>query len=391
MTTLPADERTALAESVRTACERLAPEERVRSVAFDREGRDKGFDRELWHTLCRQVGVAAVGVPERLGGAGYGARAQAVIAHELGRVLAPVPFLPSAVMATEILVAATAPADVLNGLIDGERTAAVVVEIQHGRWDFASTAVTAQRKGDGWSLRGSVHHVLNGSAADDLVVIAIVDSEPAIFVTDCEQPGVGAVAERVLDGTRPMATITLTDVSAERLAPDLPVDHIVDRSLHHTLAVLSAEQVGAGERVLDMATNYARTRKQFDRLIGSFQAVKHRCADMLVDLEMARSASMAALQSVDDDDGEATWRVSMAKAVCSETLRDTSHANLQIHGGIGFTWEHAAGLYVRRARTDEVLFGLPGEHWERLASDAGVFRDPEVHGNSAKTPRSVAS
>jgi alkylation response protein AidB-like acyl-CoA dehydrogenase len=139
------------------------------------------------------------------------------------------------------------------------------------------------------------------------------------------------------------------------------------------LAVLSAEQVGAAERVLEIATDYARTREQFGRRIGSFQAVKHRCADMLIDLELARSASLAALQSIDDGDGESGWRVSMAKAVCSEALRAMSHANLQIHGGIGFTWEHAAGLYVKRARTDEVLFGVPAEHWDRLAGEAKLL------------------
>jgi len=143
------------------------------------------------------------------------------------------------------------------------------------------------------------------------------------------------------------------------------------------LAVLSAEQVGACERVLEIATDYARTREQFGRQIGSFQAIKHKCADMLVDLEWARSASQAALEALDDSNaaaaGEADWRASMAKAVCSEALRNAAKANVQIHGGIGFTWEDSAHLYFRRARTDEVVFGTPAQHWDRLSALAKVL------------------
>ena len=194
-----------------------------------------------------------------------------------------------------------------------------------------------------------------------------------MFLLDAATPGTTVESERVLDGTRPMATITFTHASATRLTVAGPVDDIIERGVHRALAVLSAEQVGACERVLEIATEYARTREQFGRPIGSFQAIKHRCADMLVDLEWARSASQAALQSVDDDDGETGWRASMAKAVCSEALRDVSHANLQIHGGIGFTWEDSAHLYLKRARTDEVIFGGPALHWDRLAAEAKLL------------------
>jgi alkylation response protein AidB-like acyl-CoA dehydrogenase len=204
------------------------------------------------------------------------------------------------------------------------------------------------------------------------VIAAAEDGEPAAFLLDPETEGVTVEAERVLDGTRPMATITLRAASAVRLSGDGPVDDVVSRNVDTALAVLSAEQVGACERVLELATGYARTREQFGRPIGSFQAIKHKCADMLVDLEWARSASQAALEAFDTDDvttaGEAEWRASMAKAVCSESLRNAAHANVQIHGGIGFTWEDSAHLYFRRARTDEVLLGSPAQHWARLST-----------------------
>jgi alkylation response protein AidB-like acyl-CoA dehydrogenase len=379
MTRLSADERHELAQSVRSACDRFATEERVRAVAYDDGGTQKGFDTELWKVLCTQVGVAAIALPERLGGAGYGASALGVVAHELGRALAPVPFVASTVLATGLLLDAAGghpdgAENRLCGLLDGQRIAAAALTGDGGLWHRTAVTLAASRVDDCWRIDGVVRHVLNGTAADDLLVIATADGEPAVFLLDPAAEGVAVDAERVLDGTRPMATIACTGAPAVRLSGEGPVDDLIERNVDLALAVLSAEQVGACERVLEIATDYARTREQFGRPIGSFQAVKHRCADMLVDLEWARSASQAALQAADDDtdrtSGEPGWLASMAKAVCSEALRNAAHANVQIHGGIGFTWEDSAHLYLRRARTDEVLFGGPGQHWDRLAAQA---------------------
>jgi alkylation response protein AidB-like acyl-CoA dehydrogenase len=376
MTVLSAAERDELARSVRAACEKFAPEERVRAVAYEHDtGAQAGFDSELWNVLCNQVGVAAIAVPENLGGAGYGASALGVVAHELGRALAPVPFVASTVLATGLMLdlqLQNPDTDQrLSGLLEGARTAAAAITGDGGLWRRAAVTLTATPDSDSWTIDGVVRHVLNGAAADDLVVVATTAGKPAVFLLDPTADGVVVEAERVLDGTRPMATITFTGAPAIRLSGDGPVDDVISRNVDLALAVLSAEQVGACERVLEIATEYARTREQFDRPIGSFQAIKHKCADMLVALEWARSASAAALESVDDDAGEmageSDWRASMAKAVCSEALRDAAHANVQIHGGIGFTWEDSAHLYLRRARTDEVLFGGPGQHWDRLA------------------------
>jgi alkylation response protein AidB-like acyl-CoA dehydrogenase len=376
MTVLSADERDELAHSVRAACEKFASEERVRAVAYDHDGAQGGFDGELWNVLCNQVGVAAIAVPEHLGGAGYGAFALGVVAHELGRVLAPVPFVASTVLASGLLLDLQGQdpdaEKRLSGLLEGRRTAAAAVTGDGGLWRRTAVTLAAAPGPDSWTVDGVIRHVLNGAAADDLVVVATTAGEPAVFLMDPSSDGVAVEAERVLDGTRPMATITFTGAPAIRLSRNGPVDDIIERNVDLALAVLSAEQVGACERLLEIACEYARTREQFNRPIGSFQAIKHRCADMLVGLEWARSASAAALESVDGDAGEmageSDWRASMAKAVCSEALRDAAHANVQIHGGIGFTWEDSAHLYLRRARTDEVLFGGPGQHWDRLAA-----------------------
>jgi alkylation response protein AidB-like acyl-CoA dehydrogenase len=376
VTVLSIDERDELAHSVRAACEKFASEERVRAVAYDHpDDPRRGFDSDLWRVLCNQVGVAAIAVPENLGGAGYGASALGVVAHELGRVLAPVPFVASTVLATGLLIDLQGQdpdsEQRFNGLVDGRRTAAAALTGDGGLWRRSAVTLTATGDDDSWTIDGVVRHVLNGATAEDLVVVATTAGELALFLVNPTADGVLVETERVLDGTRPMATLTFTSAPALRLSSDGPVDDIIERNVDLALAVLSAEQVGACERVLEIATEYARTREQFDRPIGSFQAVKHKCADMLVDLEWARSASAAALQSVDGDAGdtagESDWRASMAKAVCSEALRASAHANVQIHGGIGFTWEDSAHLYLRRARTDEVLFGGPGQHWDRLA------------------------
>lgn len=380
MTELADDERQELAQSVRAACERMASEDRVRAIAYGENSADEdggsGFDTALWDALCNQVGVAAIALPEKLGGAGYGASALGVVAHELGRALAPVPFVSSAVLATGLLLelAAHAPDSDkrLVGLAEGRRIAAAALTGDGGLWRRNAVTLTATRSGEQWCVDGVARHVLGGSIADDLVVIANAeDGEPAVFVVDSADDGVATEPEQVLDRTRPLATVTLSAARAVRLSGAGPIDELIQRNLNVALAVLAAEQVGTCERVLEIATDYARTREQFGRPVGSFQAIKHKCADMLVDLEWARSASQAALQALDGTDsdaGEADWRASMAKAVCSEALRNAVHANVQIHGGIGFTWEDSAHLYLRRARTDEVLFGTPGQHWDRLAT-----------------------
>lgn len=382
MMVLTDDERRELAQSVRSVCERLAPEERVRAVAYGEEsGGRTGFDNTLWDVLCNQVGIAAIALPEHLGGAGYGASALGVVAHELGRALAPVPFVGSTVLATGLLVdLIDGDPDAqkrLAGLAEGRRTAAAALTGDGGFWRPSAVTLKAARSVQDWTIDGTVRHVLGGSQADDLVVVAITDDGAlGVFLIDPTADGVLTEAERVLDGTRPMAAITLTSVPAVRLSGDGPIDHVVERNVEMALAVLSAEQVGACERVLEIATAYARTREQFGRPIGSFQAIKHKCADMLVDLESARSASQAALQALDGSDvtvaSESDWRTSMAKAVCSEALVDAVSANIQIHGGIGFTWEDPAHLYLRRARTDEVVLGSPGQHWDRLATLTGL-------------------
>ncbi|MCV7101379.1 acyl-CoA dehydrogenase family protein [Mycobacterium palustre] len=370
MATLARDEALELARSVRAACTHLATDNEVRSVAFREDGR--AFHTELWHVLCQQVGVSAIAIPEIYGGAGYGASALGVVAAELGRALAPVPFLASAVLATGLLTDFGCGSDILEPLATGERSAAAVITSDGGAWDRSRVTLTARRRGDQWTVNGQARHVLHGETADTFVVIALVDNEPIALLVDAADPGVRIDAEPVLDGTRPMATVVFSGSSGVPLLGSEPTEAIVARNVDRTIAVLSAEQVGSCEKLLEFTTEYARTRVQFGRPIGSFQAVKHMCANMLVSLEWARSASQAALDAADVGGGapndELPWRASMAKAICSEALRDAAHTSTQIHGAVGFSWEGPVNLHLRRARTDEVIFGGLAEHWDRLAA-----------------------
>ncbi|CAA0089354.1 Acyl-CoA dehydrogenase FadE27 [Mycolicibacterium vanbaalenii] len=383
LNTLGREEAADLASATRAVCQRLMPEHRVREVAYGRTGSAlQGFDTELWEVLCTQIGVGTIAVPEHLGGAGFGVGALGVVGHELGRTLAPVPFLASVVLATGLVldcIGSDPPPDAqrLAALATGERTAAAVLSRDGGARRPGENSVSAApgRRGD-YVLSGSARHVLHGTAADDLVVAATEGNNTAVFWLDADSDGLTREAEPVLDATRPMSTIRFDGVRAVPLNTSKPVEQLINNRIRKAMAVLSAEQAGANERVLELAVDYAATRRQFGRHIGSFQAVKHRCADMLVDLEWSRSASQAALQAADDQPtgsvAELGWRSSMAKAVCSESLRAASHANLQIHGGIGFTWEGSAHLYLKRARTDEVIFGSPAVHWDRFAAEAGL-------------------
>lgn len=368
MTALSVEERQELAQSIRAACERLSPEERVRAVAYDGDSQHRGFDTELWKVLCQQVGVTAIALPERFGGAGYGASAMGVVAHEFGRALAPVPFVAT-VLATNLLLAADA-GDRLAGLVDGERTVAVALTGDGGLWRREDVTVSAENGATGWTLNGVVRHVLHGASADDLVVAAVAGGELALFTLDAA--GAAVAEEEVLDGTRPMATLTFNSTPATLLARGGAVEEAIADSVDLALAVLSAEQVGACERVLEIATDYARTREQFNRPIGSFQAIKHKCADMLLEVESAKSAAYYAGWCAAELNDELPSVASLAKAYCSEAYFHCAAENIQIHGGIGFTWEHPAHLYFKRAKSSELLFGDPAYHRELLAQRIGL-------------------
>ncbi|MEI5522188.1 acyl-CoA dehydrogenase family protein [Streptomyces brasiliscabiei] len=340
----------------------------------------RGFDRALWGRLAGEIGVHGLALPEEYGGAGGSFADLAVALEETGRVLCPAPLLPTVVLAAHTLLASgdrAACGRWLPGIATGARTATVA--------GFAHPArITAERGPDGWLLRGDADFVLDGEGADAVLVAARTPDGPRLFVCEPGAGGLDRTARRVLDPTRRQALLRFRGAPAEPVGEAGQAPGIVDTVLDAGRTALAAEQVGGCAHALDATVGYVSHRTQFGRAIGSFQAVKHRLADLLVEVEAARSAAgYAAVCRADPgageegQAGEARVAASAAAVVCATAYRRATAEYVQLHGGIGFTWEHPAHLHVRRARADEALFGTADDHRVRLAGLLGLTGPPE--------------
>jgi len=348
-----------LRETVRAVCASAGGPAAVRRLADD----GPGIDRRSWHVLSEQVGLAGLGLPEQAGGLG-GLLEVAAVAEELGRALLPVPFLSSVVLSGQVLAAAGASA-ALERVAAGE-VAALAALSPDAVWDPGAVAVTTDPAGAGWTVSGVPAPVLDGAAASLLVVAAATADGPDLFLVEAAAADV--VRLPTLDLSRGQALVTLRDAPAERLTVGGSADAALRPALDVAAVALAAEQLGGASACLDLTVAYVKQRSQFGRPVGSFQAVKHTCADLLVLVETARSAVVRAVSAEDGDLPEAA---SVAQAWCSDAFRTVSAETVQLHGGIGFTWEHDAHLYFRRARADAVLLGSAAYHRERIAAVLG--------------------
>jgi len=328
---------------------------------------ESGLDEQAWQDLAQQLGLQGVSVPEEYGGAGMGMVELGIAAEELGGALACVPFFSTAVLATQALLLSADDKSKqrwLGPIVDGTCIATVAVTEGNGDWDLASIAVTATDSG-GWRLSGRKTYVIDGHRADLILVAARTGDGIGLFAVERDAVGLSAQAQATMDQTRRFATIELQDVPAEPV--ELDAAALLSRLEDIALTVLAAEQIGGAQRCLDMAVDYAKTRLQFGRPIGSFQAIKHKCADILMLIESARAASGYALWCAQEDPGSLPLAASMAKATASEAYFRAAADNIQIHGGIGFTWEHPAHLYFKRAKSSELWLGDPVLQRERIA------------------------
>ncbi|MEV6911492.1 acyl-CoA dehydrogenase family protein [Amycolatopsis sp. NPDC051071] len=303
----------------------------------------KLLDREAdpWPELCEQIGVAALAVPERFGGLGAGTTELQVVAEELGRVLADVPFLGSAVLAVHALLATgneEACERLLPRLAEGV-VGAVAWTSAEGRWDTPACRASQS------TVEGEAHYVLHGDEAEILLVLA---GTSLYEVSDAQR-----VRTPAMDETRRLARLTFDGTPARLIGS---VDLTTLRDL--ACAVLAAEQAGAAARAFELTVEYSKQRHQFGRPIGGFQALKHRMADLHVLVETARSAAYAAPES--------SRMAAVAKVHCSEALATVAGEMIQLHGGIAITWEHPAHRYFKRAHGAAHLFGAPGEHLRRV-------------------------
>ncbi|OLF19446.1 acyl-CoA dehydrogenase family protein [Actinophytocola xanthii] len=316
---------------------------------------EQPHDLELWRTLAGEVGVSALHVPEELGGQGASAREVAVVLEELGRSVAPVPFLGSAVLATTALlgVEPTGPArELLDALGTGGSVAALAISLATMPGSPFPSGVEAT--GDG--LRGAVRAVADAAAADVLVVPAVGPDGPALHVVPVAQAGVVVTPAVSLDLTRPIADISFDGATSTPLPG--AAESALDSALWTATALLASEQVGLAEWCLTTTVAYLKDRHQFGRPVGSFQALKHRLADLFGELALARASARHAADSVGGEDA----RVSalLANSLCSEVAVHAAEECVQLHGGIGMTWEHPAHLYLKRAKADQIALGTPG-------------------------------
>jgi len=326
---------------------------------------DEPYDPDLWRSLAADLGVAGLAVPESTGGHGASWRETAVVAEELGRCVAATPFLGSTVLATA-LASATGAEDLVRQLALATVTAALVMPLSTPPGSAFPATV---RHSDG-RLSGSVRNVADARGADLLLVPAMADDEPALFVV------AGAAASRdavvSLDLTRPLCDVTLEHTAGELIASGPQAVAAFDAALVTGAALLGAEQLGLAQRCLEMTIEHLLTRYQFGRQIGSYQALKHRMADVWAGVTQARAVSRYAVTCVAEGDPDAAVAASLAQAYCSPIAVKAAEECVQLHGGIGFTWEHPAHLYLKRAKADAIALGTASRHRTRLGELVGL-------------------
>ena len=365
------EEQQELARVVRRFLQGASSEEEVRRLMET----EAGYDPSVWERMATQLGLQSLAVPEEYGGAGFGPAEVAIVMEEMGAVLLCAPYLASAVMATQLLLATgddDACREHLPGLADGSTIATVALLESSRSWDESGVQLAATQTADGWTLTGEKLHVLDGTVSDLFLVVARTAAGVSLFAVPAQAAGVTVRSVNTLDQTRKQTELHLDGTPGRLVGAEGAAWPAVRTMLHHAGIALAAEQVGGAQRVLDMAVGYAKQRIQFGRPIGSFQAIKHKCANLLLEVVSARSAAEYAAWAAGSGSDDVPVAASLAQAYCSAAYMHAAAENIQIHGGIGFTWEHPAHLYLKRAKTDELLFGDPVHHRALLADLVGV-------------------
>jgi alkylation response protein AidB-like acyl-CoA dehydrogenase len=362
---VPTSEVDDLRSVVRDYLTASSPSETVRRLMVS----DTGYDEVSWRQMAAELGLHGIAVPEQWGGAGAGTAELAVVFEEMGRALLCSPFFATVALAAQAILASgddAAAEQFLPGFVDGSTTATLVLDGRLGPWDPAAVTLRADRDGTAYRIYGQAPVVIDGHTADVVLAAAGTDAGISLLAVRAGSDGLRRTPLAGLDRTRKMARVEFDGAQAVLIGTDGGAADFLDRTSDLALVALAAEQVGAAQRCLDMAVDYAKNRIQFGRPIGSFQAIKHRCADMLVQVEGARSAESHAAEVAGTDD--LPTAAAVAKMVCSEAFHQVALDNMRIHGGIGFTWEHDAHLFVRRAKATQLIFGDPDYHAQRLAT-----------------------
>ncbi|WP_369031433.1 acyl-CoA dehydrogenase family protein [Streptomyces adonidis] len=368
------EEQDELRKVVRSFLAKHSDEQEVRRLAAD----PRGHDPVVWRRMAGELGLQGLAVPEEYGGSGFGYVDLGIVFEEAGRALLCGPYFATVALAAEALLRCadeTARTDLLPGIASGDTVATLALTEDKGRWDEQGIRLSAHETTDGWQLTGAKTYVPDGHLADLLLVAArTASSGISLFAVEAtEARGLTRTPLPTLDQTRKQARVEFTDTPARLLGTEGEAWPGLERTLATASVLLAAEQVGGAAATLDAAVEYAKIREQYGRPIGSFQGIKHKCADMLMEIECARSAAYGGLWALDaGDEAEIAIAAALAQAFCSEAFTRVAGDNIQVHGGIGFTWEHPAHLYFKRAKSSEVLLGTPSYHRELLAARLGI-------------------
>jgi len=335
---------------------------------------EQGWERETWKQINSDLGLSAVHIPEAYGGQGFGFVELSIVMEETGRALLCGPLFSSVVLAANaILNAATEDQKqtMLPGIASGETVATLAFTEDDGVWDSSGVAMTATQQGGGYRLDGVKSFVLDGHTADLIVVLArrpgsSGDEGLSFFTVRGDAPGLERRLLGSVDATRKLARLTFQSVRAEPLGEIGAAAVPFARTLDQAAVCLANEMVGGAERLRQSALDYVMMRMQFGRPIASFQAIKHKCADMLVEVELAKSAAYYAAESAAENDAELPAIASLAKACAADAYIQTARETIQLHGGIGFTWDNDTHLWFKRAKSSEVFLGTPAYHRELL-------------------------
>ncbi len=368
------EDQETLAKYARDFLDNECPTTFVRAMLDHETAYDEAFYKHL-----ADLGWMGIAIPEEYGGQGMTYVDLGVLLEEMGRSLVPGPFFASVCLAAPTILEAGNDAQkkaLLPGIASGQKNATVAYTEANARVDASGIEATATKDGDGFTIGGIKRFVLDAHLADTIIVAARTSdgSDPTegvtLFVVDPSAPGVSIKQLKTMDMTRRLCDVTLDGVKVDADAVLGDVDRgwpRLERAIQRAIGMLAAECVGGSQKVLDLSVNYARERIQFGRPIGSFQAVKHKCADMLVDVELGRSAMYYAAWAATDEDNELALASSIAKAFCGEAYTRVASNGIHVHGGIGFTWEHDMHLYFKRAKSNEVLLGDPSYHRDQVA------------------------
>jgi alkylation response protein AidB-like acyl-CoA dehydrogenase len=363
---IESDEQEELRRTVRRFLDASSDETEVRRLMED----EVGFSTSVWQQMATQLGLQGLMIPEAYGGGGFGFEELCIVFEEMGRALLPAPFFATVALASFALLCGddeVAMRRYLPGIASGDTIATLALSESQGGWDVNAVNLRATRSPDGWTLNGTKCYVVDGHAADLVLVAARSSKGVSLFGVPKGAPGFDVTTRLTMDLTRKLSEMSFENTPAKLIGADGDAARGLEQALLLAGVALAAEQVGGAQRALDMAVEYAKSRYQFGRAIGSFQAIKHKCANMLVEVELAKFAVHAASRAAGERASDFPVLARAAKSFCSETFDRVAADTIQIHGGMGFTWDHPAHLYLKRAKSGVFLLGTPRYHRQRIA------------------------